>query len=237
MIDSRRSLDMMMTMDTSMRQPRNKTENAMPLIDLSLTIPAQAPDGSVTVTLEERRIQHYTGMIYHFRYDSMAGTYIDFPGHIKETMDGFDAVNYPMGKLFRVEATVIHLDRASGSGAVTVDEMEAACPKPFRGQALVLNALGTRRFDAIESRSVWLGRDVRRWIIARNIHLLVSDIYESKTLEGVFLDLFRAGITTVCLPINLSALTTPYARLTALPVRFETATQLPCRVVAELIEE
>jgi len=53
----------------------------------------------------------------------------------------------------------------------------------------------------------------------------------------VFLDLFGAGITTVCLPVNLSALTTPYVRLTALPVRFETVTQLPCRVVAELILE
>ena len=214
----------------------NKAGNAMPLIDLSLPLPDRAPDGSATVALEERRIQNYTGMVYHFRHDSMAGTYIDFPGHIKETADGFDAANYPMEKLFRVEATVIHLDRASGSGAVTADEVAAACPKPFRGQALVLNALGTRRFDAIESRSVWLGRDARRWIIERNIHLLVSDVYESKTLEGVFLDLFGAGITTVCLPINLSALITPYVRLTALPVRFETATQLPCRVVAELIQ-
>ncbi len=205
-------------------------------VDLTLSIPAQPADGTAVVTPEELRIQNYTGMVYHFRHDSMAGTYIDFPGHIKETADGFDAANYPMGKLFRVEATVIHLDRAGGSGAVTAAELAAACPKPFRGQALVLNALGARRFDAIESRSVWLGRDARRWIIERNIHLLVSDIYESKTLEGVFLDLFGAGITTVCLPINLSALTTPYVRLTALPVRFETVTQLPCRVVAELIQ-
>ena len=208
----------------------------MPLIDLSLALPARAPDGAVVVTQEELRIQNYTGMVYHFRHDSMAGTYIDFPGHIKETTDGFDAANYPTEKLFRVEATVIHLDRASGSGAVTADEVEAACPKPFRGQALVLNALGARRFDAIESRSVWLGRDARRWILNQHIHLLVSDVYESQALNGVFLDLFRAGIATVCQPVNLSALVTPYVWLTALPVRFETATQLPCRVVAELIQ-
>jgi len=72
----------------------------MSLIDLSLPIPARAPNGSTTVVLEERRIQNYTGMIYHFRHDSMAGTYIDFPGHIKETADGFDAVNYPMESRF-----------------------------------------------------------------------------------------------------------------------------------------
>jgi len=204
------------------------------LVDLTLSIPAQPANGAAVVTLEEMRVQHYTGMIYHFRHNGMVGTYLDLPGHIKETADGFDAANYPLEKLFRVEATVIHLERAGGSGAVTAAELAAACPVPFRGQALVLNALGTRRFDAIESRSVWLGPDARRWIIERNIHLLVSDIYESKTLEGVFLELFRAGIATVCLPINLSALTTPYVRLTALPARFETATQLPCRVVAEL---
>ena len=208
----------------------------MSLIDLSLPIPARTSSSPATVTLEELRIQNYTGMIYHFRHNSMAGTYLDFPGHIKETADGFDATNYPMEKLFRVEATVIHLDRAGGSGAVAAAELAAACPRPFRGQALVLNALGARRFDAIESRSVWLGRDATRWIIERPIRLLVSDIYESKTLEGVFLELFRAGIAAVCLPVNLSALTTPYVRLTALPVRFETATQLPCRVMAELIE-
>jgi kynurenine formamidase len=208
----------------------------MPLVDLSLSIPARTSDGSPAVVLEELRIQNYTGMVYHFRHNSMVGTYIDFPGHIKETMDGFDAANYPVEKLFRLEATVIHLDRAGGSGAVTAAELKDACPHPFRGQALVLNALGARRFDAIESRSVWLGRDARRWIIERQIHLLVSDIYESQALEGVFPDLFGAGIATVCLPINLPALTTPYVRLTALPARFETATQLTCRVVAELIE-
>ena len=206
----------------------------MSLIDLSLPLPVRAPDGSATVALEELRIQNYTGMIYHFRHDSMAGTYIDFPGHIKETADGFDAANYPMEKLFRVEATVIHMDRAGDSGAVTAAELAAACPHPFRGQALVLNALGARRFDAIESRSVWLGRDARRWIMDRHIHLLVSDVYESKTREGVFLELFQAGIATVCHPVNLSALVTPYVRLTALAARFATATQLPCRVLAEM---
>ncbi|MFA6445018.1 MAG: cyclase family protein [Sterolibacterium sp.] len=206
-------------------------------VDLTLSIPAQPEVGAAVVTQEELRVQHYTGMIYHFSHNGMVGTYLDMPGHIKETTDGFDAANYPMEKLFRVEATVIHLDRAGGSGAVTAAELADACPQPFRGQALVLNALGARRFDAIDSRSVWLGPDARRWIIDRNIHLLVSDIYESKTLEGVFLDLFGAGISTVCLPVNLSALVTPYVRLTALPARFETVTQLPCRVVAELMQE
>lgn len=205
-------------------------------VDLTLAIPAQPADGAAVVTPEELRIQNYTGMVYHFRHNGMAGTYLDLPGHIKETADGFDAANYPVEKLFRVEATVIRLDRAGGSGAVTAAELEAVCPRPFRGQALVLNALGARRFDAIESRSVWLGRDARRWIINQHIHLLVSDIYESQALEGVFLELFRAGVATVCQPVNLSALVTPYVRLTALPARFETATQLPCRVVAELIQ-
>ena len=222
---------MMIAMDAQ------KAGNIPELIDLSLPIPPRAPGGAAAVTLEERRIQKYTGMIYHFRHDSMAGTYIDFPGHIKETADGCDAANYPMEKLFRVAATVIHLDRADGSGAVTAAELAAACPRPFRGQALVLNALGARRFDQIESRSVWLAPDARAWIIARKIHLLVSDIYESQALEGVFRELFEAGITTVCQPVNLPALTAPYARLTALPVRFATVTQLPCRVVAELVQE
>lgn len=129
---------------------------------------------------------------------------------------------------------MIHLDRKSGSGAVSEAELAAGCPNPFRGGALILNALGARRFDDIEERSVWLGRDARGWILRQGIHLLVSDVYESREPEGVFLDLFEAGISTVCYPVNLNRLTAPRVKLTVLAARFETVTQLPCRVVAEV---
>ncbi len=205
----------------------------MPIADLTLPIPAQPENGPAPVTLEPRRIQTYTALIYRFHHDSMVGTYVDFPGHIRETDDGQDAAGYPLDALFRVEATVVRLDRESGSGAVSAAELEAACPRPFRGRALLLNALGARRFDAIAFRSVWLGADARAWIAGRGVRLLLSDIYESQQLEGVFLDLFRAGIATVCHPVNLAAVAAPYARITALPARFESVTQLPCRVLAE----
>ncbi len=202
----------------------------MPLVDLTLAIPAGAPSPA---SLERRRIQTYTAQIYHFRHDSMVGTYLDLPGHILETDDGLDAATYPLDGLYRVPATVVRLDRRGGSGAVTAAELEAACPRPVRGRALILNALGRRRFDAIAEFSVWLAKDARAWIAARRVRLLVSDIYESRPLDGVFLDLFRAGIATVCYPVNLAAIAAPYVRLTVLPARFETVTQLPCRVVAE----
>ena len=209
----------------------------MALIDLTRMIP-DTQDGQCIVRTEERTLKGggrpYTALVYHFSHDGMAGTYIDLPGHVKETDDGADAANYPVERLYRAEATVIHLDRESGSGAVGAEELKAACPRPFRGKALVINALGGRKPEDVEFRSVWLGADARQWIINTGVYLLVSDIYESQAQEGVFLDLFEAGILTVCEPDNLHMLTAPYCGLTALPARFAGVTQLPCRLLAEM---
>lgn len=210
----------------------------MRIVDLTLPVYA-IQRGHETARLEElplkSTVNAYTGMIYHFHHDSMTGTYIDFPGHIKETDDGMDAENYPLGKLYRVPATVIHLNRVSGSGGISAAELASACPVPVKGGALVVNALGKLRFDEIEHRSVFLAKDAVRWIIATGIHLFVSDVYENQKMnEGVFVELFHHGISTVCLPINLDRIDRPQFKLTVLHARFPRVTQLPCRVVAEL---
>jgi kynurenine formamidase len=212
----------------------------MTLVDL--TLEAQDwKDGKPAMSLEERLIvcedgARFTGMVYHFDHDSMLGTYIDFPGHIKETDDGKDAANYPLERLFRIDASVIHLDREDGSGAVEADELERAMDGAVSG-ALVINALGNRRWDEIEERSVYLATSAVDWIVEQGVDLLVSDIYESKRLHGVFPALFRNGISTVCYPINLDMLTATQIKLTILPVRYPTVTQIPCRIIAELEEK
>ena len=100
---------------------------------------------------------------------------------------------------------------------------------------MILNALGARRFDAIVERSVYLGKDSVEWIIGAGFHLLVSDVFESNTdpQQGFNL-LFAHRVSTVCCPINLHQISKPVVTLTALPLRFARATQLPCRVVVEL---
>jgi len=75
-----------------------------------------------------------------------------------------------------------------------------------------------------------------RWTVGTGVHLLVSDIYESPALHGVFVDLFRGGVATLCHPVRLDCLTTPRVRVTVLPVAYEGAAQIPCRAVAELVE-
>lgn len=210
----------------------------MKLVDLTLRIPPAAA-GKARVVTGIKQIRQadgvtYDAVVYDFAHDSMTGTYLDFPGHIRDTDDGANAANYPLAKLFRVETSVIHLDRADGSGAVTAAELTAACPAPGIGGGLVVNALGARRFDDIRHRSVWLSSDAVQWIAEQGVHLLVSDIYESPGLHGVFGDLFRRHVLTVCLPVNLHLLTSPRVRLTVLCPAFENVTQLPCRVVAEV---
>jgi len=151
------------------------------------------------------------------------------------TDDGADAATVPAEQLYRLEATVIHLDRPDGSGKIGAAELAPACPGDVAGDALIINALGSRRFDEIAERSVYLGREAVQWIVGSGVTVLVSDVYESNTdPQDVFLDLFAGGVHTVCCPVNLGALTASRVRLTVLPLRFTGVTQLPCRVIAEM---
>ncbi|MCD6364821.1 MAG: cyclase family protein [Planctomycetes bacterium] len=209
----------------------------MALIDLSLTIPGP-PSPKAAAAVVERRIGNddasYTAVTYRFAHDSMVGTYIDFPGHIKETHDGMHADNYPLAKLANLDAVVIHLDRADGSGPVSAEELAAACPEGPPAQAIIINALGKRRFDDIVERSVYLTTDAVQWIVESGAHLLVSDIYESKALHGVFFNLFAGGVSAVCYPVNLHLLTADRVRLWAIAARYSNVTQLTCRLFAEM---
>jgi kynurenine formamidase len=210
----------------------------MRLIDLTLPIEPQQ-NGQPTASLDKWPITRgqwrYVANVYHFRHDSMAGTYLDFPGHIEHTDDGAEAADFPLEKLFRVPATVIRLDRASGSGKIGAEELAGACPGAFAGEAVILNALGPRRFDQVAFRSVYLGTEAAKWLIDGGVRLVISDVYESdEEPQGVFQAFFAAGVLTVCQPINLDKLTAPKVKLSVLPLRFAGVTQLPCRVVAEI---
>lgn len=210
----------------------------MRLIDLTLSVPDL--EQGRTMRTEEWRIDvgqaPYTARVHEFNHSSMAGTYIDFPSHIRETDDGSEASGYAIDKLYRVPADVVHLDRCDGSGGIGAAELEATAPSG-NSPALVLNALGSRRFDDIEERSVWLTADAASWIVSRGVRLLVSDVYESNTdPQDVFPKFFRGGVATVCAPVNLHLLDRPRARITALPLRFGGATQAPCRLIAEIEE-
>ncbi len=174
----------------------------------------------------------YTGIVYTIKNDGMTGTYIDFPGHIAETDDGMRGDNCPLEKIFRVPAQVIRMDRESGSGAVTADDLERACGGKVSTPALVINALGCKEPFEIESRSVYLDDTAVEWIIQSKCYLLVSDIYESRALHGVFLKLFAAGVSTVCHPAGLRQLPAGEVRLSVL-FPLINVTQLPCRLVAE----
>jgi kynurenine formamidase len=210
----------------------------MKIIDLTFE-PGREPGGLFKATRNDVSLKspgvEYTGVVYEFTMSSMAGTYLDLPGHIAETNDGQDAANYPLEKLYRRRAVVIRLDRQDNSGGVTATELARACQMKIRkGDALIVNALGNRQFYEINERSVFFELDAVEWIIEQGVELLVSDIYESKALAGVFYKLFQARISTVCLPVNLNRLTVLEIKLTVLPLPVRGVTQIPCRVVAEM---
>lgn len=175
----------------------------------------------------------YTGMVYDWPVHSMHGSYIDFPGHIKETDNGERADNFPHEKLYRTPCSVIRLNRKSGSGAVSAKDLEKAFGGVPDTPALVINALGEKEPDEVEKRSVFLEDSALDWIIASGARILVSDIYESQALHGVFLRLFKAGVSTVCEPRGLCRIKDRTVFLTVLFQKVPAVTQIPCRIIVE----
>ena len=173
----------------------------------------------------------YTGVIYRIAESSMLGTYIDFPGHIRETDNGVDAGNFPVRELYRAPASVIRLDR--DHGPVSDAELEAAFGGKVHTPVLVINALGARDETELPFRIVYLDHSALDWIIACGVRYLISDVYESQALHGVFLKLFQAGVTTICCPANLAALHCGEVKITCLFLPRAGVTQIPCRLIAE----
>ncbi|MBT7166809.1 MAG: hypothetical protein HN904_28765 [Victivallales bacterium] len=217
------------TVDLTLPIPETEREQATPAAPLRETRTIETHLWEIS-----QEDAGYQARVHLFHYWGMAGTYIDFPGHIVQTDDGHTAATYPAEQLFRVPARVIRLDRVSGSGKIGVTELQQALDGVLDTPAVIINALGGTRFDGIKERSVYLAREVADWLAAAGVHLLVSDVYESNAdPQGLFPALFASGVCTVCCPVNLPALRRSRVRVTALPLRQTGATQLPCRLVAE----
>ena len=103
----------------------------------------------------------------------------------------------------------------------------------LKTECLVINALGKLNATDIAERTVWLDNSAIDWILSTGCRVLISDIYESRRLEGVFQRLFKAGVSTICLPVNLFELKDS-AIVTALFCPVPKMTQIPCRVIAEV---
>ena len=204
------------------------------MIDLSCPIPVKTAE---KIRLKEIPLKSaqtaYTGMVYDFELNSMDGSYIDLPGHIKETDDGQRADNVPPEQFYRMPCSVIRLNRTNRSGAVSAAELEQAFGGKVMTPALMINALGTLEPDEIDQRSVWLDFSALDWIIGSGVRLLVSDIFESPRLDGVFLKLFKAGVSTVCEPRHMSRITKKIVELTVMFPNIPGMTQIPCRILAD----
>ena len=174
----------------------------------------------------------YTGVVYNISTSTMMGSYIDFPGHIRETDDGVNGANSDLADFTNMSAAVIRFDQAGQPGGITAEDLENAYGGVPDTQAVIINALGSVSSFDIPPRSVYLTLDAVEWLKKTPCKVLVSDIYESTALEGVFLKLFEGGISTVCEPANLHKLPAGKVKLTVhfakIPI-----TQLPCTLVAE----
>ncbi len=173
----------------------------------------------------------YTGVVYDFRLNSMTGSYIDFPGHIRETANGMHAGNFPLSGLYRVPATLLRPKR-SGYGITSSELAEARGNLPPT-PCLVIHGRAGSDIPLI-SRQIYLTMEAVGWIIDSGCRLIVSDTYESENLDGVFLKLFGAGISTVCMPVNLDRLSSSVMKITVFTPLLDGFVQIPCRIAAEI---
>ena len=116
----------------------------------------------------------YTGVVYDLRLNGMSGSYIDFPGHIAETDDGRRADNVDLTEFYRMDATVIHVDRTEKSGGITGAELEAVCGGVPNTPAIIIHSMGPKDPPDINFRSSWLTMDAVEWLIAAKCRILVS---------------------------------------------------------------
>ena len=207
----------------------------MPYVDLTAPFTAWN-DSAANITSREVALKSertkYTAVVYNLNTSTMMGSYIDFPGHIKETDTGVDGSNADLADFTRMDCAVIHFDRAHTPGGISAADLEAAYGGIPDTPAVIINALGSTASFDIPMRSVYLELDAVEWLKKTPCKLLVSDVYESTALEGVFLKLFEGGIATICEPANLHKLTASKVKLTVLFPKIP-VTQLPCAMVAE----
>ncbi|MDD3725872.1 MAG: cyclase family protein [Candidatus Ratteibacteria bacterium] len=202
----------------------------MKIIDLTLDIKKEEYTTSIVkIPVSE---QTYRGVIHNFTLSSMSGTYIDFPGHIEEFKDGIDAGNCPLEKLFMVDATLIRLERKGKGREISVAELEETGIKVNTG-CLIIDT-GWEKEHHFDATDIYFyGKDAIRWIASQSIHLFISDVYENHSEpRGIFVEFFKAGISTVCIPINLWKINKEKIKVCVLPLKIPGAVQVPCRLIA-----
>lgn len=205
----------------------------MRIIDLTLPIPATS-DGQPTVqryfvplSIQGDRFQ---AVCYHLAMNGMSGTYVDFPGHIECFENGQDAGSARIEDLVMIETTVIHLDIEPGRREVTARDLEKSGVK-VKGGVLIVHALGEKDASDYDMSTIpYFGKSAIAWIISSGVRAFASDIYEKRDdQQGIFSELFKRGIWTVCCPANLHRLKETYSRSCIVPLAMPGVTQLPCR--------
>ena len=178
----------------------------------------------------------YTGMVYHFRHGSMETSYLDLPGHIAETDDGFHAKNVNLLDYYRRKTRLLRISVPAGQEyGITPDDLDKALGEREWLPWMVINALGEQNDGYQPGRKIYLTLEAVDHLAKNGVKVLFSDAWESPRLDGVFLRLFDAGVSAVCNLVNLNKL--PADRDFFLTMSFlpypGNVTQIPASVIAE----
>lgn len=179
----------------------------------------------------------YTGMVYHFRYGSMETSYLDLPGHIAETDDGFHAKNVNLLDYYRRKTQLLRIPTpANQEYGITPADLDKALGDRAWEPWMVINALGEADDGYQPDRKIYLTLESVDHLARNGVKVLFSDAWESPRLDGVFLRLFDAGISGVCNLVNLNKLPDDrefYLTMSFLPYPGN-VTQIPISLIAEL---
>jgi kynurenine formamidase len=177
----------------------------------------------------------YQGVLYHLNLNGMSGTYLDFPGHIEEFEDNTHAGNYPLDKLCMLDTTLIRLEKDySQNREITAADLQAVWVEP-RGEVLILHTLGDKNDSDFNLDTIpYFGQSAITWLMDKllqyNIKIFAADVYEKRPdLQGIFVELFKNHIFTICCMRHLNQLQETYAKSCIAPLIMDDVTQIPCR--------
>ncbi|MFA5646251.1 MAG: hypothetical protein WDA18_07860 [Candidatus Ratteibacteria bacterium] len=175
-----------------------------------------------------------TGICHSFSFDGMSGTYIDFPGHIRECDNGIHAGNISIEPLLSMETTLIRLTLPLGKREITRKDLESTGVK-VRGRALIVHVLGSYDDEDFPVKTLpYFSSDTFSFFTESNIMIFASDVYENRGaggMTGIFEALFSAGILCICKLTNLHQIQGSYLTTSVLFNKHPGVVQLPCRFV------
>ena len=174
---------------------------------------------------------------------TQVGTYIETPAHFYGHDKSFLINDIPLENLVNVGCVVLKVPKdvsdTNKKIAVTKDDL-LTCPNigEIRPGDCIAVYCGWEKHwmnsEVFFSRSPYFTMDAMQFLISKKPSIMASDTVAWDNFSdpaGFFPDFYAANILMLTPLVNLSEVTKPRVKITALPLRFDDSSSAPCRAI------